>query len=177
MTAQSDEQTPVDLRPFQIFAPVPPMLAQACGYRGTVFGVPLDARFVGLYWERSGDEVMYDDGRSSGTGEYTGFQAFVDHPSVAVHLRHCDFGSSETRPRHYLLLDRAEHCLYALPVRVAQHVLQMHWRGQSQASEIDPVFQGESVDDLLSALNTDSWPEVTLPKDIDAQVMAAMQHQ
>jgi hypothetical protein len=175
-TPQSDGQQ-LDLRPFEIYAPVPPMLAQACGYAGQVFGHPLNARYVGFYWERSGDETNFYDGQSSGTGEYTGFQAFVDHPKVAVHLRHCDFGSSETLPRHYLLLDRTEQSLYALPVRLAQQFLHMQWPTQSQASEKGSVLQVESVGDLLSALDLSTWQEMTPPGDINARVIAAGQHQ
>src|SRR5712692_5727238 len=100
---QSNGQPQLDLRPFEIFAPVPPMLPEACGYSGEVFGPPLNARYVGFYWQRSGDEACYDDGKSSGTGEYSGFLAYVEHQKVAVHLRHCDWGSSETLPRHMLV--------------------------------------------------------------------------
>ena len=172
-TPQSDQQK-LDLQPFQLSVPVPPMLAEACGYTGRVFGLPLDARWVGFYWERSGDEVMYDDGRASGTGEYTGFQAFVDHAKVAVHLRYCDFGSSETRPRHYLLLDRTELRLYALPVRLAQQFLHSQWQ-EGRASETGVVLHMETVNELAAALNIDTWQEATLPDDINAQVMAAIQ--
>jgi hypothetical protein len=48
------------------------MLAEAIGYTDQVFGHPLDACWVGFYWERSGDEANYDDGCASGTGEYMG---------------------------------------------------------------------------------------------------------
>jgi hypothetical protein len=180
MTTPPSEQQ-LDLRPFRLYVPVPPMLAEAIGYTGQVFGYPLDARWVGFYWERSGDEVMYDNGRASGTGEYTGYQAFLDHPKVAVHLRHFDFGSSETRPRHYLLLDRAEHRLYALPVRLVQQFLQLQWRQQGRSSENQPgtdtPLQVASVEDLEAALNLGNWQEVTSQGDFNAQVMVAMQRQ
>src|SRR5713101_8247238 len=136
MTTQQD--SPLDLRPFLLYVPVPPMLAEAIGYTRQVFGHLLDARWVGFYWERGGDEANYNDGRASGTGEYTGYQAFVDHPKVAVHRRHFDSGSSETRPRHYLLLDRDEHRLYALPVRIAQQFLQLQLQDQDRPSENQP---------------------------------------
>lgn len=67
------ESKQFDLRPYQIYVPVPPMLAEAIGYTGQVLGHPLQARYVGFYWERSGDEANFDDGRASGTGEYTGY--------------------------------------------------------------------------------------------------------
>src|SRR5713226_3231944 len=157
MTLQHDRQRQLDLRPFHLYAPVPPLLAEALGYTSQVFGQLLDARWVGFYWESSGDKAMYDDGRACGTGEYTGYQAFVDHPKVAVHLRHFDFGSSETRPRHYLLLDRAEYRLYALPVRLAQRFLHQQWLEQDQTSENQPgmgvPLQAASVEDLPAALN------------------------
>src|SRR6266700_5653970 len=181
MPTQYDQQQQLDLRPFQLYVPIPPMLAEAIGYTGQVFSHALNARWVGFYWERSGDEANYDDGSASGTGDYTGYQAFVDHPKVAVHLRHFDFGSSETRPRHYLLLDRTEYRLYALPVRLAQQFLHLQWQDQGRHSETRPgtgiPLQVASVEDLEAALNLDTWQEVTPPADFNAQVMAAMQRQ
>src|SRR5260370_11998649 len=156
MTLQHGRQRQLDLRPFQLYVPVPPMLAEALGYTGQVFGHPLDARWVGFYWERSGDEANYDDGRASGTGEYTGYQAFVDHPKVAVHLRHFDCGSSQTRPHHYLLLHRAEHRLYPLPVQLAQQLLHLQWLEKNQSSDNQPhhnvPFLAPPANDLLPPL-------------------------
>ncbi len=71
MTTRYNRQ--LEIRPFRLYVPVPPMLAETIGYTGQVFGHPLDARWVGFYWERSGDEANYDDGRASGTAEYTGY--------------------------------------------------------------------------------------------------------
>ncbi|HLG75495.1 MAG TPA: hypothetical protein VKX46_03730 [Ktedonobacteraceae bacterium] len=177
MTTPRSERQQLDLRPFRLYVPVPPMLAEAIGYTGQVFGHRLDARWVGFYWERSGDEANFDDGRASGTGEYTGYQAFVDHPRVAVHLRHFDFGSSEMQPRHYLLLDHVENHLYALPVRLAQQFLHNQWQELGQASETEAAQQVESFGELAAALNIDTWQEVKLPDDINAQVMAVMERQ
>jgi hypothetical protein len=55
MADDEREMTPVPV-------PVFPWLAKAFGYRG-------DARFVAFYWTPAGDEVVYDDGMRSGTGE------------------------------------------------------------------------------------------------------------
>lgn len=179
MTTQQEGQ--LDLRPYRLYVPVPPMLAEAIGYTGHVFGQPLDARWIGFYWAMSGDEANYDDRRASGTGEYTGYLAFVDHPKVAVHLRHFDFRSSETQPRDYLLLDRAEHRLYALPVGLAQQFLQLQWREEGQPSDNQPGtasnLTGALIEDLTAALDLNTWQEVTPPDDFNTQVMAAMQRQ
>jgi hypothetical protein len=168
-----------DICPYQIYVPVPPMLAEAIGYTGQVLGHPLQARYVGFYWERSGDEANYDDGRSSGTGEYTGYQAFTGHPKVAVHLKDFHFGSSETLPRHYLLLDQTENRLYAMPVPLAQQFLHLQWPHQGQNSEApqSTILEVESIEDLAAALKVGDWEEVTLPADINESVVAAMQRQ
>ncbi len=109
------------------------------------------------------------------------YQAFVDHPKVAVHLRHFDFGSSETRPRHYLLLDLAEHRLYALPVQIAQQFLHLQWREQGQLSDnqlgTSTTCKVAPVEDLEAALNLNTWQKVTPPGDFNVQVIAAMQRQ
>jgi hypothetical protein len=179
MTTRYNRQ--LDVRPFRLYVPVPPMLAEALGYTGQAFDHSLNARWVGFYWESSGDKAMYDDGRTSGTGENTGYQAFVNHSKVEVHLRHFDFESSETRPSGYLLLDRAKHRLYALPVQLAQLFLQQQWSEQDQSSEDQPglsvPLQVASVEDLTAVLDLDSWQEVTPPTDFNAQVMVAMQRQ
>ena len=44
-------------------APIPPQLKEALGYEG-------DARFVAFYWSPDGDEAMYDDGQTSGDGDW-----------------------------------------------------------------------------------------------------------
>ena len=54
--------------------PCPPMLLEACGYRGA-------QRFVGLAW--GGDDLWYDDGVTAGTAAWHAFLAFVRHPIVA----------------------------------------------------------------------------------------------
>ncbi len=128
-----------------------------------------------------GDEANYDDGRASGTGKYTGYQAFVEHPKMAVHLRHFEFGSSETRPHHYLLLDRDEHRLYALAVQLAQQSLHLRWLEKGQSSENQPgtgvPLQVASVKDLAAALDLGTRQVVTPPGDFNAWVMTAMQRQ
>src|SRR5689334_13072129 len=58
--------------------PVPPQLEAAVGLPDT------PARFFAVYWQPCGDEACYDNGRSSGTGNWTGYLAYVRHPAVAL---------------------------------------------------------------------------------------------
>jgi hypothetical protein len=83
----------------------PPMLAEALGYRGA-------SRFVAFAWSPAGDEAIYDDGYASGTGERSGYQAFVRHRLVRPLLTDIDLGSSDREGSHRLLADLAEGRLY-----------------------------------------------------------------
>jgi len=144
--------TSSDLTPLPI--PVPPQLEEALGYEG-------DARWVAFYWSPAGDEAMYDDGRCSGDGDWTGYLAYVDHPAVAVHLvrpcwacggrgtltdlenEPCDFcdgagllplrlGSSDFEADHWLVIDRQERTAYVAPVEVAASFLRQQWPPSSE---------------------------------------------
>src|SRR5207244_734575 len=68
--------------------PVPPNLAEAFGYRG-------EARFVAFRWEPAGDELVYDDGRLSGTGDPWTFLAYRRHAKVTPHLKPYNLGHSD----------------------------------------------------------------------------------
>src|ERR687896_2600038 len=94
-------------------APVPPILAQAIGYTG-------DARYVAFNWTPYGDEAEYFDGRSSATGNWQAFLAYIQHPAVSPHLNDYDFGSSESEAKHALILDRENTAVYVAPVKEAE---------------------------------------------------------
>ena len=94
------EHNPSELIPLPI--PVPPDLAEAFGYPG-------DSRFVGVSWQPAGDEVVYHDGRSFGTGDPWAFLVYIRHRVVAPHLEPYNLGSSDCEATHCLIIDRQEH--------------------------------------------------------------------
>ncbi len=96
--------------------PVAPMLESAIGYDG-------EARFVGFYWMPAGDEAMVDDGERSHDGNWRAYLAYIRHPRVRLALVDYDVGSSEYPAKHWLVLDRRERRLYALPEAHARHLL------------------------------------------------------
>src|SRR5712692_1084604 len=63
---------------------VPPTLEEAIGYYSSTFmgTLPL-MRFVGWYWERCGDEVVFDDGATSATGNWQPFLLYTGHQRIA----------------------------------------------------------------------------------------------
>ena len=97
------------------------LLEQAIGYTGP-------ARFWATYWG-SGDEAYSCDGNVDATGDWTGFNAFTDHPAIASFLAqaHADLGSSETRARHLLLIDRETRRVYLARFNEGQRFLHAQW--------------------------------------------------
>lgn len=132
--------------------PVPPMLEQAIDYSGT-------AQFVAFYWSPMGDEAMYDDGVVSADGQWPAYQTFIYHPKVAPHLRPYNLGSSDGEATHWLLLDRTERKLYALPAGQAAVVLHQQWNNRPDA----PPHLA-ALSDLQSVVNAfadmTGWQEI-----------------
>jgi hypothetical protein len=103
--------------------PVPPLLSKAIGYPGK-------ARYVSFQWTPYGDEADYSDGRLSGTGNWQGFLAYIQHPAVSPFLKEYDLGSSDSEARHALILDRNKLEIMITPVREAQAFLSAQWPPQ-----------------------------------------------
>lgn len=102
-----------------LLIPCPPEVEQAIGYEG-------EARYCAFYWLPGCDEVVYDDGSSSGTGRWQAYLSFINHRRVQPHLmghiclscsgktcQSCrkgfvifNFGDSNSEAEHWLLLDR-----------------------------------------------------------------------
>jgi hypothetical protein len=102
--------------------PCPPNLVEsiAPNYKGA-------SRHIAFYWVPGGDEVVFDDGRSSGTGNWRSYLTFVEHPKIAPTLARWQFGNSDREPIHWLLLDRADQKFYSGTARnVHQFLNQQH---------------------------------------------------
>ncbi len=126
---------PIDL-------PLPPDVTAAFGYRG-------DARFVGFYWSPAGDDVVYDDGRSSGSGQSWSFLAYKRHRAVAPLLRDVDLGSSEEDGTHVLLIDRTANRASVAHAAEARAFLQQQ---HPPEPELTPEQQAEFEKELTRLL-------------------------
>lgn len=138
----------------ELAIPVPPGLAELCGYPG-------EARHVGLCWQPCGDECEYDDGRSSGTGSWGPYLAYIRHPAVAPALLPYDLGSSDDEPRHLLLIDRTERRAFVADVRTGRDFLRR--QPHPPLPEIDLEDAATTLADLL---DIGKWKEV--PVDVEA---------
>src|SRR3954469_13916504 len=150
--------TPLDI-------PVPPQIEQAVGLPDT------PARYFAIRWHPCGDEAEYDDGRSSGTGCWSGYLAYVRHPAIAHALAPYHLGSSDSEATHWLLIDREERKAHVGTPREVARLLREQWQ-ESPAGPV--VLSEEQVAEIMRRLEEGfrSRPLPTME-----QVMAAMQEQ
>jgi hypothetical protein len=118
----------------------PPEFEQAIGYEG-------ESRYVALYWTPDGDEIVYEDGRSAGTGDWQAWLLFSNHWKVSPFLMGAlcpicqgtgcadcyekgfvvsNFGDRHSEPDHWLLLDRHERRWSMGAVKEVQRLLVEH---------------------------------------------------
>ena len=168
MQANCDLTLPEGFHPLPV--PVPPMLEEALGY--TPFGED-EARFVTFFWSPFGDEACFDDGRTSGTGEWQGFLAYVDHILVGPALGEGRYrlGSSEEVNSHRLLLDRRERKLYLVPDRAGCLVLFQQWqigRAGVNREQLRCLPQAAELGDLLDTI-LEKWEELKPPSQAEVE--------
>lgn len=96
--------------------PLPPQLAETFGYPG-------QARYVSFHWIPEGDEVLYDDGRMSGTGASWAFLSYRRHRAVEPLLTSWNLGYSDVDAEHCLIIDRAAGRASVAPLAKAQPFL------------------------------------------------------
>lgn len=143
--------------------PVPPQLEQATGYHGD------SLRWFAVYWQPCGDESMYDDGRHSGTGCWSGYLAWVRHPAVALEFAPYNLGSSDAEATHRLLIDRHSRKAFAAPVPEARRVLHEQWPPVKPA-----VLSQEEWSALLGRLQVEF---AARPMPTNEEIMARMREQ
>lgn len=132
-----------NLIPLSIPVPPVPLLEQAVGYRRGE-----EARYLALWWEPCGDEVMVSDGYISFTGHWPGYLAYVQHRTIYPHLIGFNLGSSECEADCRLVIDRIDQAAYILPSSQASRLLASQWEGENQPA----VPQVLSLDDLEAVI-------------------------
>jgi len=85
-------------------------------------GYHRDARYVGLFYEPRGDEVIWNDGASYGFA-LGGWRYFADEVQRIADHHACDLGVGATAARHMLVIDRRQHTAYLAERGTAQRFL------------------------------------------------------
>ena len=127
--------------------PVPPapMLERAVGYQNE-----RNARYLALWWEPCGDEVMLADGYVSFTGHWPGYLAFIQNRKIYPQLIGLNLGSSEESADYHLVIDLLERKAYVAPNRDADRLLSSQW----QTGERPALPELHSQADLEALLTT-----------------------
>src|SRR5262245_47508672 len=96
--------------------PMPPMLPAVVGVTG-------EHRFFRLNYE--GSKAFWSDGRSGSTFSYhAGYNPYVNHPAMAIHLLDVSLGHDDEQATHSLFVDRLEAVVYVGTYKEVCHVLQ-----------------------------------------------------
>jgi len=139
--------------------PVPPQIEAALEYQG-------EARFFAIFWQAAGDEAMVSDGRVTHDGCWWGYQAYVDHPLIAIALagHRYDLGSSESTATHWLMIDRQMRTASITPVQEAEQFLdaqypplpQIDLTSEQWRALIDQLNQamGEQMKTMMTQIET-----------------------
>lgn len=131
------------LRPLP--CPVPPNLETVIGYFG-------DARYVGFYWIAGADEIVWDDGRTSSTGDPYGWIGFARHDVVRSSLLPINYGSSDTDAEYWLILDTINRTFrYGLPSVVKRTLCSQH--KQSMMDDHPILMSEKDFEDLAKSFD------------------------
>jgi hypothetical protein len=136
--------------------PVPPspILEQAVGYKND-----RDVRYLSLWWEPCGDEVMVSDGFVTFTGNWSGYLAYVHHKKVYSCLRRYNLGSSDEPAEYHLVVDLQERKVYAARCAETEVILAEQW---AMAQAEPALVSVEYLDDMLPELVEQTQPLPTM---------------
>jgi hypothetical protein len=123
-------------------------------------GYEHDVRYVAFYWTPFGDEVMWDTGWSSATGNWTAWLIFVRHPRIALALTSYHLGSSDQAAAHWLLLDRHERTLWVGPGKAVHAFLREHNQPATRVGEPDDEAGALVIDAAFLDAFVDHMEEV-----------------
>lgn len=172
----------MDFQMSRLRIPVPPasILERAVGYQNQK-----NARYLALWWEPCGDEVMVSDGIVSFTGHWPGYLAYVQHPLVAPALFRYNLGSSEDFATHRLLIDLDMRQAFVFLAAEAERILSSQWDQQPRnppvtlfMEDLEPVLRewarslqaDVSMEAVMSRMAEDQKAVDTMRAWMDAQV-------
>jgi len=128
--------------------PLPPQLAEACGYLGI-------GRWVLFYWRRAAGELVCYDGASELIGaNWWAWRTFEDHPATMPWLCVYNFGDTRHEATHALLLDRVSNQAFVSSIPAARAHVEgqarkhnLHARSQRMLRGIDMIQRrGQAMD-------------------------------
>jgi hypothetical protein len=114
----------------------------------SALGYEEEGRFVGIYWERSGDEASWADGRDALCGaDWSSYLALLHHNFPVGHPVRYVLGTSEDEAQFWLVIDRETERAWLVPAAEAGEVLRAQWT----IYEVAPL-PGDSIVEWLATL-------------------------
>ena len=129
--------------------PLVPEIAECFGYRH-------DARYVSFHVVPDMDDLVFDDGRSSGNCATWAFQAYRRHRAVGSLLDGVRIGTGGGQATHCLLIDREANRARIAPLAEAGEFLRRQW---SHLPEARPGASGAAEMTLDDLLDLAGWRE------------------
>lgn len=110
-------------------------------------GCDSSARYVGIRWDRYGDEVAWGDGQRDFVGaDWPAYLKLIDANFPLGHPARWLLGDSETSAAMWLVIDRYTEWAWLVPADAAWEFLEM----QHPAAKLPPAM---TADELLAALD------------------------
>jgi hypothetical protein len=109
-----------EIQALNIPVPPSPLLEKAVGFPNLHH-----ARYIGLWWERCGDELICSDGMRTATCYCEGYLAYIRHEKVSIDG--AKLGDSENEAKNMLIFDLLEQKAYLAPIRVGEKFLSNQW--------------------------------------------------
>ena len=127
--------------------PVPPapILERAVGYQND-----RKVRYLALWWEPCGDEVMVSDGYVTFTGHWPGYLAYIQNKRIYPLLIGLNLGSSDEAADYHLVIDLVERKAYVAPNRDADQLVASQWKPSNGAPVIPELHSLADLEALLS---------------------------
>jgi hypothetical protein len=123
---------PVSLK--ELLLTLPPMFAEACGYRGK-------ARYVALCWIPELGELWWSDDGEAVLGTASSFLTLCRHPATAGALSEYRFAAAQDSIRPWLLVDRGRRTLSSGPPDRVWRVIE----GQAEDVGRAPAHRGPAA--------------------------------
>jgi hypothetical protein len=141
--------------------PLPPSVTECWGYT-------YDAQFASFRF--SFDHLIFDDGRSSGTGNSWAFSAYTRHRAVSGLLDGFDLGGSDHEAASVLLIDREAQRASICPLREARAFLSGQYPPVEEPRPEERAEAARRFDEMVDS----GWREEKVDM---AEVMRAMAEQ
>ena len=151
--------------------PPVPILERAIGYKND-----REVRFLALWWEPCGDELMVSDGFMTFTGNWSGYLAYVHHKKIYPYLKAYNLGSSDESAEYHLVVDLQERKVYVARSTEAEMILAEQWTmAQAELAFVSVECLDDLCPEILEQMQSlPSMDEIMHQMDVDDRAVRTL---